>query len=256
MPRKAKASSETAEAVPQLVVVGASAGGIDALTVLVGSLPTPFGAPIVVAQHLDPRRPSHLPAILEKSSTLPIVTVEADTQLEPGTIYVIPANRHVRIADHMVRVLAEGTSRPMPSIDGLLETAARFYGEGLIAVILTGAGSDGAAGARHVKLAGGTVVIQNPDTASFPAMPASLAPTTVDVVADLEAIGPLLGELLSGTYRVAADEASALDLFLAQMRERTGLDFSRYKRPTLLRRLQHRMFGGCSTGWWPSARWT
>src|SRR5919108_410836 len=76
--------------------------------------------------------------------------------------------------------------------------APRACGERLIAVILTGSGSDGAAGAREVKAAGGTVVIQNPETASYPSMPKSLAPSTVDVIAHLESIGPLLYDLLTG----------------------------------------------------------
>jgi two-component system CheB/CheR fusion protein len=225
-----------------LVVIGSSAGGIDALATLVGTLPKDFAAPIVLAQHLDPRRPSHLAEILGKASTIPLVAVSDTTSLEPGTIYVVPANRHVVVTDHEITLSGGDQPRPMPSIDRLFESAAKMYGEGLIAVILTGAGSDGAAGARHVKLAGGTVVIQNPETASFPAMPLSLAPTTVDVVADIEAIGPLLHELVRGEYRpTKPDEESLLTTFLHDVREISGIDFSHYKRPTILRRLQRRM---------------
>src|SRR5262245_41247255 len=78
-----------------LGVVGSSAGGIEALGVLMGSLPSDFPAPLVLAQHLDPRRPSHLASILERRSKLPIVTVLERTRLEPGKVYVVPSNQHV-----------------------------------------------------------------------------------------------------------------------------------------------------------------
>src|SRR6478752_544640 len=129
-----------------LVVVGASAGGVEALTELVGTLRPAFPAPIVIAQHLDPTRPSHLGDILARRSPLPVVTVADHAPLHPGTIYVVPANRHVQITDHDMTVLPDGAGRPKPSVDLLLTSAAAVYGEQLIAVILTGTGSDGAAG--------------------------------------------------------------------------------------------------------------
>ena len=226
----------------QLVVIGSSAGGIDALSQLLQHLPTPFPAPIVVAQHLDPRRPSHLAAILAKVSPVPVVSVEDSTKLEEGTVYLLPATSQIEFVDHTVTLQPDAGPRPVPSIDRLLEAASAAYGEGLVAVILTGAGSDGAAGARLVKLAGGTVVIQDPETAEYPAMPMSLAPTTVDVVSDLSTMGGLLVQLVSGEYQPRrADEETILRRFLDQMAETSGIDFSKYKRPTILRRLHRRM---------------
>jgi two-component system, chemotaxis family, CheB/CheR fusion protein len=165
-----------------LVVVGSSAGGVSALSVLVNTLGSDFPAPIVLAQHLDPQRASHLASILERHSKLPIVTVSehGPTQMQAGTIYVVPANRHVMIEDSTVRLEGDGDGRPIPSVDRLLSSAAEAYGEHLIAVILTGSGSDGAAGAVDVKEAGGVVIIQNPRTAPYPSMPQSLPPTVVD----------------------------------------------------------------------------
>src|SRR5260370_41727119 len=147
----------TPEPVDQLVVIGASAGGIEALSVLSASLPQGFPAPIVIAQHLDPSRPSHLEQILSRRSTLPVRTVHDRMDLEPGVLFVVPADRHVTISDHDVRVQDDSTSHPKPSIDLLFSTAAAAYGDRLIAVVLTGMGSDGAAGALHAKSAGGTV---------------------------------------------------------------------------------------------------
>ena len=123
-----------------LVVVGSSAGGVGALSTLVSTLNKSFPAPIVLAQHLDPHRPSHLADILERRSTLPVVVVSEDppTQLESGKIYVVPSNRHVKISDHKVLLESDHIDRPKPSIDKLLSSAAEVYGEHLIAVILTG----------------------------------------------------------------------------------------------------------------------
>jgi two-component system CheB/CheR fusion protein len=135
-----------------LVVVGSSAGGVGALSTLVSTLHKDFPAPIVLAQHLDPQRPSHLGSILERRSNLPVVVVgeRSPTPLEVGKIYVVPSNRHVKIRDGHVLLQGDHLERPKPSVDLLLSTAAASYGEHLIAVILTGSGSDGASGAVEV----------------------------------------------------------------------------------------------------------
>src|SRR5579883_1410650 len=87
-----------------LVVVGSSAGGIEALATLVATLPADFPAPLVLAQHLDPHHPSHLAEILARHSALPVRTVVDRAHLEPGVIYVVPADRNVEIADHLLRL--------------------------------------------------------------------------------------------------------------------------------------------------------
>src|SRR4029078_1580122 len=152
-----------------LVVVGSSAGGVGALSTLVGTLNKSFPAPIVIAQHLDPQRPSHLGTILERRSNLPIVVVgeHGPTKLEGGKIYVVPSNRHVKINDGHVLLEADHRDRPKPSVDLLLSSAAESYGEHLIAVILTGSGSDGAAGAVEGKNAGGVVIIQKQQQSAY-----------------------------------------------------------------------------------------
>ncbi|HEX5451493.1 MAG TPA: chemotaxis protein CheB, partial [Candidatus Limnocylindrales bacterium] len=212
-----------------LVVIGASAGGIDALSVLAAHLPVPFPAPIVVAQHLDPSRQSHLVQILAQRTSLPVEAVTDHVALEAGHVYVIPPNSDVTVEDGHL------------SLDLLFRTAAGAYGERLIAVILSGAGSDGSGGARFVKAAGGTVVVQDPATASHPSMPSALPPAIVDLVAKLEAIGSLLRDLVAGEYpRSGGDDDTNLDHFLAELRERSGIDFLTYKRPTIRRRLDRR----------------
>ncbi len=230
---------------PQLVVIGSSAGGIEALSVLVRTLAPDFPAPVVIAQHLDPTRQSHLAEILARQTTLAVRTVTDRELLTPGTIFVVPANRLVEITDGHIRLReggAGGVSGVRPSVDLLLTTAARVYGEQLVAVILTGNGTDGTAGAREVHGAGGTVVIENPATAQFPGMPLSLSPTLVDVVADIGEIGAILNGLVSGIPNTTrpADERT-LRTILEQLRERSGVDFASYKPPTIMRHLQRRM---------------
>ncbi len=107
-----------------LVVIGASAGGVDALTTLVGTLPAGFPAPIVIAQYVDPSHPGPLGEILAHGAPLPVVTVTDHAVLQAGTIYVVPANRHVRVTDRDVTVLPDGAGRPPSSVDLLLSSAA------------------------------------------------------------------------------------------------------------------------------------
>jgi two-component system, chemotaxis family, CheB/CheR fusion protein len=228
-----------------LVVVGSSAGGIGALSGLVTSLPEDFDAPIVVAQHLDPNRESHLQEILARKSPLPVKTVTEHEPLQAGVVFVVPANSHVNITDSMIDLSSESApGQPMPSINLLMETAAGVFGENLIAIVLSGTGTDGTEGARTVSQAGGTVIIQDPETAEFGEMPRSLAPSTVDIVASLEAIGPVLKNLISGMAvpeKSSESEERALERFLEELHRNRGVDFRSYKRPTILRRLGRRM---------------
>ena len=227
-----------------LVVIGASAGGIEATSTLLSTLPDDFPAPIVIAQHLNPQEASHLENILSRQSPLPVRTLleHNSLPLEPGTVFVIPSDRHVDITDSDIWLREDSVGRPKPSVDLLLERAAGYYGDRLIAVVLTGTGSDGSDGARSVKKAGGTVVIQNPQTAAHPGMPRSLAPNTVDIVSELENIGAVLHDLLSDLQvPTEQDGKKKLEDFLQEVRSNNGIDFRSYKTPTILRRLQRRI---------------
>jgi two-component system CheB/CheR fusion protein len=224
------------------VVIGSSAGGIEALSRVVASLPADFPAPIVIAQHLDPRRPSHLHEILARHATLPVRVVEEREALEDGVIFVVPSNRLVEISHGDLRLSAARAGAVAPSIDVLLESAADAFGPGLIAVILTGSGSDGSAGAWHVKNAGGAVVIENPATAMFPSMPSSIPPSLVDATADLDSIGSILSDLLAaGGVPEDGPDHDEMGNLLDRIHERSGIDFSSYKPATILRRLHGRM---------------
>src|SRR5579883_231064 len=238
--------SETPNKNPgDLVVIGSSAGGIEALSILVSNLPLDFPAPIVLAQHLDPNRPSSLDYILRRRTSLPVELVSTKSHLEPGKIYVVPSNRMVSIQDSSVIVQEDSTKRlrPRPSVDMLLSSAAQIYGDHLIAVILTGSGSDGAAGAIDVKDAGGIVIVQDPETARYPSMPLALPPAVIDFEVDVEQIGPLLYDLLTGIElpRIEGKTEDVLRVILERVSRQASIDFRPYKTTTILRRIGRRM---------------
>jgi two-component system, chemotaxis family, CheB/CheR fusion protein len=227
-----------------LVVVGSSAGGIEALGTLLGGLGPKFPAPVILAQHLDPNHQSHLQTVLQRKTEMPVVLVTESETMQPGSVYVVPANRHVVVNDGTVGVEGAGEmDRPRPSVDLLLRTAARAYGDRLVAVILTGAGSDGAAGAVDVKQAGGTIVIQNPRTARYPSMPLALPPTVVDHVVDIERMAALLKDLLQhpGLPKTRESVDAALAKVIGIVSRQSDIDFHNYKASTLLRRIARRM---------------
>jgi two-component system CheB/CheR fusion protein len=226
-----------------LVVIGASAGAVESLSTLIATLPEDFPAPIVVALHLNPKRVSTLGEAIARRASLPVQTISERVVLEPGTIYVVPSNHHVRIIDDQAMLNGDvPLEGPLPSIDLLFRSAAEAYGENLIAVMLSGTGADGTAGAREVKCAGGTVIFQNPDTAAYPAMPLSLPPFVVDVIASIDKIGNLLTEFVTGGFAVPPpSEHSLLQSFLEELRENSGVDFTSYRQATIQRRVQRRM---------------
>jgi two-component system CheB/CheR fusion protein len=225
-----------------LIVVGSSSGGIEALCMFVGTLPADFPAPIVLAQHLAPHHSSSLSSLLERRCTLPVHVLAARTLLKAGAIYVVPPNRHVTIEDGFALTQEDHKGRPKPSVDLLFESAAQAYGKGVIAVILTGSGSNGAAGAIEVKRAGGIVIIQNPQTARFPSMPAALPPTLVDFHVDLNQLGPLLSSLLRGEPLLTRQQqGETLDRLLTWLLVHMHIDCRMYKTTTLLRHIGDRM---------------
>ena len=225
-----------------LLVLGSSAGGIEALSRVVSDLPTDLPAAVVIAQHLDPRRSSHLAEILQRHTALPIRVIDGATPLEDGVIFVVPANRLVEVTNEGLRLRPARRGAIAPSIDLLFTSAAKTHGARVVAVVLTGTGSDGSAGAWNVKQAGGTVVVENPETAMFASMPASVSPSLVDAKADLDALGNVIAGILEVIERPAEPgHDDAFGRLLDRIRDRSGIDFSAYKPATIVRRLEGRM---------------
>jgi two-component system chemotaxis response regulator CheB len=182
-----------------VVGIGASAGGIDALIELVRSLPSDFGGAICVVLHVPASGRSLLAPILGRYTLLEVVLAQAEQPLEPGRIYVAPNDRHLIVVDGWLR-LDRGPKENgvRPAVDVLLRTLAAAYGGRAIAVILSGALSDGSAGALAVRRAGGTVVIQDPADATVASMPESAlrAVGGADAVLHAAAIGQALAALV------------------------------------------------------------
>jgi two-component system, chemotaxis family, protein-glutamate methylesterase/glutaminase len=157
-----------------IVVVGASAGGLDVLIKLASGLPADFAAALFVVLHLPPDAPSRLATILNRAGPLPALQVEQQQQVQPGRIYVARPDRHLVVHDGHVAVDAgprENGARP--AIDVLFRTAARSYGPRVIGVVLSGTLHDGALGLAAIKLRAGVTVVQDPEEALFAGMPRS-----------------------------------------------------------------------------------
>lgn len=247
--RGTRTSGDQEQAASRLSVVGvgASAGGVKALRTLFEALPEKVGAAFVVIVHLDPERHSELPAVLAARSAMPVIQVTGPTALNPDCIYVIPPDRELKLSDHQISAepFAEPRGRRAP-IDYFLRSLADQHSDGF-AVILSGAGSDGAIGVKAVKGAGGIVLVQDPAEAEYPSMPrAAIATEAADFVLPVEAIAERLTELIREQEQVvqteaAVDHEDGLRRILAHLRVRTGHDFSHYKRSTVTRRVLRRV---------------
>ncbi|MBS0537659.1 MAG: chemotaxis protein CheB [Proteobacteria bacterium] len=155
------------------VVIGASAGALEALSAILPALPADFALPIFIVVHIPPDKQSVLATLFQASSPIMVREAEDKEPIRGGTAYFAPPDYHLLVeADgHLSLSSDELVLYSRPSIDVLFESASDAYGPGLIGVILSGANEDGAAGLRAVVDAGGTAVVQNPDKAFAPAMP-------------------------------------------------------------------------------------
>jgi two-component system, chemotaxis family, protein-glutamate methylesterase/glutaminase len=180
------------------VVMGASAGGVEALAVLLPALPASFRPALLIVQHLPRERPSLLVDIFRRRCAIPVREAEDKEPVEPGTVYFAPPDYHMLVEKS--RQIALSTDEPLnysrPSIDVLFESAADAYGERLLGIILTGANDDGAEGLNAVYRAGGLTVVQQPDSAAVPLMVVSaLKRCPADFVLPLNEIAALLRRL-------------------------------------------------------------
>ena len=177
-----------------IVVIGASTGGVEALATLVQGLPSDLPAAIFVVLHLSPEVPSHLPEILNRHSALPARHPRDGEPIQLGQIYVAPPDRHLLVDKGLVRVVrGPRENRHRPAIDPLFRTAALAYGPRVIGVVLTGALDDGTAGLYAIKQRGGLAIVQDPRDALIASMPESaLEYVDVDYCVPLSELAPVL----------------------------------------------------------------
>ena len=191
-----------------IVVIGASAGGMEALQKLVSRLPAGLPASLFVVWHLSPGVKSILPSILTKAGALPAVHPQDGDRIEPGRIYVAPNDHHMLLENGYIRV-ARGPkeNRFRPAVDPLFRSAAYVYGARAVGVVLTGALDDGTAGLWTIKLRGGTAIVQEPEEALIRGMPLNALD---NVAVDYRLPVAEIGELLPSLVREPAGEPAAL----------------------------------------------
>lgn len=180
------------------VVMGASAGGVQALSVLLPALPPALRAPVFIVLHLPRDRPSLLADIFSRRCAVPVREAGDKEPVVPGTVYFAPANYHLLLDQGPQLALSadDPVHHSRPSIDVLFESAADVYGDRLLGVILTGANEDGAAGLASIHDQGGITVVEHPETARSPQMALSaLKLRPADLVLPLEQIALLMGAL-------------------------------------------------------------
>jgi len=231
------------------------------MTTLLSATPPLRGCAIIVVQHLDPKGESHLVELLAKHTSLTVQPAADGTKVQSDHVYVCVPNRDVVVSEGHLRLLDPETERShRRPIDRLFDSLASDYGERAIAIILSGAASDGSRGISAIKAAGGMVMVQDPDTAKFDSMPRNAVNTGLtDLVLPIDQMPNILERLAKRmnaartTTEVGCDtdehagapvpvvEPSTLKNIINVLDQQFDYDFTDYKRPTLLRRTQRRM---------------
>jgi two-component system chemotaxis response regulator CheB len=184
-----------------VVVIGASAGGLDPLLKVVGNLRPDFEAAVLIVSHV--REPSFLPQILQRPSSLPVAHAADWDTVDPGRVLVAPPDHHLVLHDHRM-LLSRGPKQngSRPAIDPLLVSAARVFGRRVIGVVLSGTLDDGSGGLAEIKRVGGVTIVQDPADAASPEMPHNaISATQVDYILPSGEIASKLNELVVSAPR-------------------------------------------------------
>ena len=249
---RAKAARAESQSFP-IVGIGASAGGLEAFTQLLGALPLDIGLAFVLVQHLDPKHESMLTALLARATPLPIHEARDEMRIEANHIYVIPSNANLAVLHGRLSLMPRTEARGQHlSVDFFFRSLAADQKSRAIGVILSGTASDGTEGLRAIKAEGGLTFAQDEKSAKYDGMPHSaIAAGVVDFVLPPEGIARELARLGREPYiaRPAAAKAGDalpegdedLNKVFILLRSATGVDFSFYKPTTLKRRIARRM---------------
>ena len=232
-----------------VVGIGASAGGLHALQDFFGTIPPDSGAAFIVVQHLDPTRVSEMATLLGRRTTLKVVLAEEGMRLEPNVVYTIPPDRYLLVENEAIKLTlpAEPRGLRLP-IDALFHSLAAGAAECAVGVVLSGNGADGSLGLRTIKAHGGMSIAQDPATAEYDAMPRNaIATGVVDSILPPARMIEAISAFLNHDYvkrPVARDNGSVPEFVhnvLALLHARRNVDFSGYKKGTLVRRIERRM---------------
>lgn len=183
-----------------IVAVAASAGGLNAVSQILSTLPAKFSAAIAIVQHLSPRHPSVMAEILSRRIALKVKQAQEGDTLDPGRVYIAPPDRHLLVNNGTLSLsYAESVRFLRPCADLLFESVALNYKQRAIALVLSGTGNDGSIGIGYIKKMGGTVIAQDKKTAEFFGMPSNAIQTgNVDLILPLDEISNTLMTLVMG----------------------------------------------------------
>ncbi|HTJ79624.1 MAG TPA: chemotaxis protein CheB [Rariglobus sp.] len=240
----------TAEHACPIVGIGASAGGLEALTQFLEHVPVNCGMAFVIVQHLDPTHKGMLPDLLQRATAMKVVQVTDRIRIRPDRVYVIPPNHDLSVLHGTLHLLTPVAARGLRlPIDSFFRSLADDQRERSIGVVLSGMGSDGTLGLKAIKEQAGLVLVQDPSTAKFDAMPSSVVDAGLaDIVAPADQLAVKLIAYRKHVPKIDKTELplegktqGALEKIVILLRSRTGHDFTLYRRSTLHRRVERRM---------------
>lgn len=235
-----------------VVAIGASAGGLEAITQLLQNLSPTTGMAFIYVQHLSPDHKSMLTSILSKTTQMQVQDIDDMEKLVPNNVYVIPYNKGIEVIDGHIKLIPRSNGSSAISIDTLFSSLAETHQENVIGVILSGSAHDGTIGLRDIKLAGGVTFAQD-DSARFSSMPNSaIADGTVDYIMSPAAIGIELTRMSQNPLvaRKTAKKVFDFDFennnpdlknIVQHLHHKKNVDFSHYKMNTIKRRILRRM---------------
>jgi len=227
----------------KVIGIGASAGGLEAIQHLFDHVPSNTGHAFVIIQHLSPNYKSLMPELLAKHTDMDIFTAENKQELKPNCIFLNKSQRNLKVKGNRLYLIEKGSRSNLNlPIDIFFHSLGEEHQENAIGVILSGTGSDGSRGIKTIKEKGGLVFIQKPETAHFDGMPnSSIGTGMADYILPPQSIGELIS---NHTHDQLIEDNSAEGLFLnvlIELQKHKGVDFGKYKRNTLSRRLEKRI---------------
>ena len=253
VPKAGNTSSVASQNDTTIVAIGASAGGIEALTELMNHLATNTGMAFVLVQHLDPKHHSILTELLGRKTSMTVTEVMDGLAVKPNHVYVIPPNATMSISGETLHLSPREESAGMHmSVDHFMRALAEQKGNRAVGVILSGSGTDGTLGMSEIQAHGGVTFAQDEATAKYDGMPRSaVVAGYVDYVLSPKGIAKELARIASHPYvvrenhsdvvKAAPDAIVGLSTIFQVLRRATGVDFTHYRQTTILRRIQRRM---------------
>ena len=243
-----EAKTESKKTAYHVVGIGASAGGLEALSNFVANLPQGTHCSYIIAQHMSPNHRSMMVDILSRETVSPVEEAKDGEKPKPGTIYVIPPGYNLSLRHGTFKLHTPSPEiSPKPSINLLFQSLAEELDERAIGIVLSGTGSDGTSGLRAIKAVGGITYAQMPETAKYDGMPRSAIDAgVVDHIMPPDQMGQDLERVINFPSVAAnivetQDQPAELDSLFRKVRQQTKIDFSSYKLATVLRRLERRL---------------